>query len=70
MLVTHPGMLQQQLHLPILDILESIHQDYVIYSSIQADPAEHIVLDAVQFAKNEKVRFDYWFWRWQFNGCG
>ncbi|MEN8991356.1 MULTISPECIES: iron-containing alcohol dehydrogenase [Acinetobacter] len=55
MLVTDPGMLQQQLHLPILDILESIHQDYVIYSSIQADPAEHIVLDAVQFAKNEKV---------------
>ncbi|WP_180088144.1 iron-containing alcohol dehydrogenase [Acinetobacter sp. YH12219] len=55
MLVTDPGMLQQQLHLPILDILKSIHQDYVIYSSIQADPAEHIVLDAVQFAKNEKV---------------
>ena len=26
MLVTDPGMLQQQLHLPILDILESIHQ--------------------------------------------
>ncbi|MEG1235701.1 MAG: iron-containing alcohol dehydrogenase, partial [Acinetobacter sp.] len=27
----------------------------VIYSSVQADPPEHIVLDAVQFAKNEKV---------------
>ena len=55
LLVTDPGMLQQQLHLPILEILESMQQDYVIYSSIQADPAEHIVLDAVQFAKNERI---------------
>lgn len=55
LLVTDPGMLQQQLHLPILEILESMQQDYVIYSSIQADPAEHIVLDAVQFTKNEKI---------------
>ena len=55
LLVTDPGMLQQQLHLPILEILESMQQDYVIYSSIQSDPAEHIVLDGVQFAKNEKI---------------
>lgn len=55
LLVTDPGMLKQQLHLPLLEILESMQQDYVVYSSIQADPAEHIVLDAVQFAKNEKI---------------
>ena len=55
LLVTDAGMIQQQLHLPILEILETIRLDYVIYSSVQADPAEHIVLDAVTFAKNEKV---------------
>ena len=55
LLVTDAGMIQQQLHLPIIEILETIQLDYVIYSSVQADPPEHIVLDAVQFAKNEKV---------------
>lgn len=55
LLVTDAGMIQQQLHLPIIEILETIQLDYVIYSSIQADPPKHIVLDAVQFAKNEKV---------------
>jgi alcohol dehydrogenase len=55
LLVTDAGMIHQQLHLPIIEILETIQLDYVIYSSVQADPPEHIVLDAVQFAKNEKV---------------
>ena len=55
LLVTDSGMIQQQLHLPIIEILETIQLDYVIYSSVQADPPEHIVLDAVQFAKNEKA---------------
>lgn len=55
LLVTDAGMIQQQLHLPIIKILETIQLDYVIYSSVQADPPEHIVLDAVQFAKNEKA---------------
>ncbi|OTG99373.1 iron-containing alcohol dehydrogenase [Acinetobacter sp. ANC 4973] len=55
LLVTDAGMIQQQLHLPIIEILETIQLDYVIYSNVQADPPEHIVLDAVQFAKNEKV---------------
>lgn len=55
LLVTDAGMIQQQLHLSIIEILETIQLDYVIYSSVQADPPEHIVLDAVQFAKNEKA---------------
>lgn len=55
LLVTDTGMIQQQLHLPIIEILETIQLDYVIYSSVQADPPEHIVLEAVQFAKNEKI---------------
>lgn len=55
LLVTDAGMIHQQLHLAIIEILENIQLDYVIYSSVQADPPEHIVLDAVQFAKSEKV---------------
>ncbi|OTG62746.1 alcohol dehydrogenase [Acinetobacter sp. ANC 3903] len=55
LLVTDAGMIQQQLHVPIIEILETIRLPYVIYSNVQADPPEHIVLDAVQFAKNEKV---------------
>ncbi|MDN5511070.1 iron-containing alcohol dehydrogenase [Acinetobacter sp.] len=55
LLVTDAGMIQQQLHEPIIEILESIRLPYTIYSNVQADPPEHIVLDAVQFAKNEKV---------------
>lgn len=55
LLVTDPGMIQHQLHLPILEIFESRRQPYAIYANVQADPAEHIVLDAVQFAKNEHI---------------
>lgn len=53
LLVTDAGMIQHQLHRPILDILEQLQLNYCIYSSVQADPAESIVLDAVQFAKDE-----------------
>ena len=55
LIVTDPGMIQHQLHVPILEILEAIKLAYVIYSEVQADPAEHIILDAVQFTKSEQV---------------
>lgn len=55
LLVTDAGMIQHQLHLPILEILEQLKLNYCIYSNVQADPAEHIVLDAVQFAKQEQA---------------
>ena len=55
LIVTDPGMIQRQLHVPILEILEAIKLAYVIYSEVQADPAEHIILDAVQFTKSEQV---------------
>ena len=55
LLVTDPGMIHRQQHLPILEILESAKQDYLIYSNVQADPAEHIVLDAVEFAKSNRI---------------
>ncbi|WP_151982159.1 iron-containing alcohol dehydrogenase [Acinetobacter guerrae] len=55
LIVTDAGMVQHQLHLPIIEILERLNIAYTVYSNIQADPPEHIVLDATEFAKKEKV---------------
>ncbi|MCU4304733.1 iron-containing alcohol dehydrogenase [Acinetobacter ursingii] len=55
LIITDAGMIQHQLHLPIIEILERLNITYSIYSNIQADPPEHIVLDAAEFAKKEKV---------------
>lgn len=55
LLVTDKGMIDHQLHQSILDIFASTQSDYVIYSDVQADPPEHIVLNAVQFAKEHRV---------------
>ena len=55
LLVTDAGMIQHQLHLPILDILDQLSLETIIYSDIQTDPPEHIVLEAVDFAKQEKI---------------
>ena len=55
LLVTDNGMLQQQLHLPLLEILEHLHVPYVIYADVIADPPEQIVHAAVEFAKQEQV---------------
>lgn len=55
LLVTDQGMIQHQLHLPILKILDQIGLDYIIYSDIQADPPENLVLEAVEFAKQEQI---------------
>ena len=55
LLVTDPGMLKQQLHLPLLDIIESAGLEYVIYSDVQADPPDTVVLEAVAFAKQENI---------------
>ncbi|WP_278394690.1 iron-containing alcohol dehydrogenase [Acinetobacter venetianus] len=55
LIVTDAGMIQHQLHWPIVDILNQIGLEHIIYSDIQADPPEHIVLDAVDFAKQERI---------------
>ncbi|MFW1859029.1 iron-containing alcohol dehydrogenase [Acinetobacter defluvii] len=55
LLVTDAGMIQHQLHRPILKIIEQLKLDYVIYSDVQADPAEQIILNAVDLAKREQV---------------
>ena len=55
LLVTDPSMVANQLHTPILEILENTKTPYVIYADVQADPPEHIVLTAVEFAKEHQV---------------
>ena len=55
LIVTDAGMIQHQLHQPILEILTQIDLKYLIYSDIQADPPEHIVLEAVDFATQEQI---------------
>lgn len=55
LLVTDPGMLQHQLHVPILDIFKDVLVEYAIYADVQADPPEHIMLEAVSFAKQHQV---------------
>ncbi|AWL28909.1 iron-containing alcohol dehydrogenase [Acinetobacter defluvii] len=55
LLVTDAGMIQHQLHRPILKIIEQLKLDYVIYSDVQADPVEQIILNAVDLAKREQV---------------
>ncbi|OTG82924.1 iron-containing alcohol dehydrogenase [Acinetobacter sp. ANC 4648] len=55
LIVTDAGMIQHQLHLPIIEILNQIKLTYVIYADVQADPTEAIILKAVEFAKSEQV---------------
>lgn len=55
LLVTDPGMIQQQLHQPIIELLELSRTAYVIFSDVQADPPEHVILNAVQFAQQHQV---------------
>lgn len=55
LLVTDPGMIAHQYHLPVIECLDVAQIDYVIYSDIQADPPEEIVLNAAAYAKQEKV---------------
>lgn len=55
LLVTDPGMIAHQYHLPVIECLDAAQIDYVIYSDIQADPPEEIVLNAAAYAKQEKV---------------
>ncbi|WP_104489637.1 iron-containing alcohol dehydrogenase [Acinetobacter indicus] len=55
LLVTDPGMVQLKLHAPVLETLEAAECDYRIYASVQADPPEHIVLEAAEFARQNQI---------------
>src|SRR5690606_41491886 len=55
LLVTDPGMLKQQSHLPVLDVIEYAGLEYVIYSGVQADAPDTAVLEAGTFAMQDKI---------------
>ncbi len=55
LIVTDAGMLQHQLHLPIIEILDKLQLHYSLYDAIQPDPSEAIIFAAVNFAKAQTV---------------
>lgn len=52
LIVTDPGMIQLQLHQPVLDLLNQLNLDYQIFSQVQADPSAALIEQAVSFAKS------------------
>lgn len=55
LIVTDAGMLQHQLHLPIIEILDKLQLHYSLYDAIQPDLSEAIIFAAVNFAKAQTV---------------
>lgn len=55
LIVTDAGLITHGLHQALLDVLDECQIPYVIYSDIQADPPEHVVLNAVEFARAQGV---------------
>lgn len=55
LLVTDAGMIKNQLHLPILQILDTLKIEHVIYADVHTDPPEQVVLDAANYAKQQNV---------------
>ena len=55
LLVTDQGIIQQNLHLQILSLFENTHIQMTLYTDVRADPPEHVVLEAVEFAKQHGI---------------
>ncbi|WP_286832263.1 MULTISPECIES: iron-containing alcohol dehydrogenase [Acinetobacter] len=55
LLVTDQGMITQNLHEEVLYIINEAGLDYAIYANVQADPPEHIIADAISFARQEQI---------------
>lgn len=55
LIITDSGILNANLHLPLVEILETQHLSYSIYSDVIADPHEQLILNAVEFAKEQQV---------------
>lgn len=53
--VTDPGIIEYQLHIDALHSLQTANIDVIIYDQIQADPPEHIILQAVELAKAQQI---------------
>ncbi|OUY07481.1 iron-containing alcohol dehydrogenase [Acinetobacter populi] len=55
LLVTDQGIIQQQLHHAITTQLKKHHISFAIYQDVQADPPQHVVEQAIMFAKQLKI---------------
>lgn len=55
LLVTDQGMIAKNLHEEVLYIINEAGLDYAIYADVQADPPEHIIADAISFARQEQI---------------
>lgn len=55
LLVSDQGLIDQNLHLALLEIFEDCAVDYAIYSDVVADPSDHIIVNAAEFAKQERI---------------
>ena len=53
--VTDAGIIQYQLHQDALASLAQHNISYTIYDQVQADPPDHVILTAIQIAKNKKI---------------
>lgn len=69
LLVTDPGMLAQQLHQPVLDILHSIGLEYSIYADVQADPPEDVVLQLPVLPEKKSRHYFRLWWRQLYGRC-
>lgn len=50
LIITDPGMIQLQLHQPLLEILDQLQLPYHIFSQVQADPSAELIEQAQAFA--------------------
>ena len=55
LIITDAGMIQHRLHLPIINIFNCLQLNYRIYSEVQADPSEQVILAAVKFAQMQTI---------------
>jgi len=55
LIVTDPSIKQLGLHQPLLDSLAKANVKGLLFSDVQADPPESVVMDAVNVAKNAQV---------------
>ena len=55
LVITDAGIVQLNLHSKLLEILQRSTKIALLYAQVQADPSEHMIHDAVNFARQEKI---------------
>ncbi|MFT7129992.1 MAG: alcohol dehydrogenase class IV [Gammaproteobacteria bacterium] len=55
MFITDPGILQTGMAQPLIELIENSGISVLLYSDVQADPPEALVLGTVEIARNENI---------------